>query len=140
MRLVRIDTIEPGACLAQDVSWGHTVVPQLRAGVVLTDTYLERLQQAGLSLVYVKDPEEVVDQAPELAADRVTAGAASTVADELAPDGANDALPAAGASTDSRLRRLANAFRGSRPAFPAPAPAKPAPPLLGGSVEPTPLT
>jgi len=117
MRLVRIDTIEPGACLAQDVSWGHTVVPQLRAGVVLTDTYLERLQQAGLSLVYVKDPEEVVDEAPELADAQVLASAAPTVAPELAPDRANDVLPAAATPTDSRLRRIANAFRGSRAAL-----------------------
>jgi len=83
---------------------------------VLTDTYLERLQQAGLSLVYVKDPEEVVDEAPEPADEQGAAGAASTVAPERAP-GANDVLPAAATPTDSRLRRIANAFRGSRAAL-----------------------
>lgn len=117
MRLVRIDTIEPGACLAQDVSWGHTVVPQLRAGVVLTDAYLERLRQAGLSLVYVKDPEELVDDAPQPDDQQATAGAASALAAEVAPEQANVALPAAATRTDSRLRRLVNTFRGSRAAL-----------------------
>lgn len=112
MRLVRIDTIEPGACLAQDVSWGHTVVPQLRAGVVLTDTYLARLQQAGLSVVYVRETEDV-GEAPEAAGEEL-APAAAAVAPEPAPLHADDFRAVSSIPTEGRLRRIANTFRGSR--------------------------
>ena len=118
MRLVRIDTIEPGACLAQDVSWGHTVVPQLRAGVVLTDRYLERLQQAGLSAVYVQDAEDVGDEpATQLTGEEVAVPAVASVAPAPERARADDVRAAAPTPVAGRLRHIANACWGSRAAL-----------------------
>jgi HD-GYP domain-containing protein (c-di-GMP phosphodiesterase class II) len=56
MRLVSIESVEPGALLARDV-WGGSagITPLLRAGTALRDTYLERLSRGGIAAVYIDD-------------------------------------------------------------------------------------
>lgn len=56
MRLVSIDSVEPGALLARDV-WGGSggITPLLRAGTALRETYLERLSNGGIAAVYIDD-------------------------------------------------------------------------------------
>jgi len=115
MRLVRIDTLEPGACLAHDVSWGHTQVPQLRAGVTLTAYYLERLRNAGVGEVYVYDPADTSDAAPEVvhALTRIENAEALVPEPSSAPALAVEARRAGKARTEGRLSRIASALSGA---------------------------
>jgi hypothetical protein len=114
MRLVRIDTLQPGACLAHDVSWGQTQVPQLRAGVTLTDYYLERLHDVGVHEVYVFDPADASDATPEIvhALTRIENAEALAPEPASAPALAAEARRPAKGRSAGRLSRIAHALRG----------------------------
>jgi HD-GYP domain-containing protein (c-di-GMP phosphodiesterase class II)/GGDEF domain-containing protein len=56
MRLVPIESVEPGARLARDVWTGSSrAAPLLRAGTPLRDAYVARLTEGGIAAVYVDD-------------------------------------------------------------------------------------
>lgn len=63
MRLVRISNVKPGEELAQSIisSEGNIL---LKAGIVLNDMFINRLEKMGLHFIYVKD-ENLEDIEPE---------------------------------------------------------------------------
>jgi HD-GYP domain-containing protein (c-di-GMP phosphodiesterase class II)/GGDEF domain-containing protein len=83
MRLVAIDSVEPGSILARDV-WGGSsgVTPLLRTGTVLRGTYLERLSNSGIAAVYIDDELSAGIEIPMVlrASTHVQAGRALEVA------------------------------------------------------------
>jgi HD-GYP domain-containing protein (c-di-GMP phosphodiesterase class II) len=95
MRLVAIDSVEPGALLARDV-WGGSagITPLLRAGTALRDTYIQRLIQGGIAAVYIDDVlsagidiPEVLRASTQLEAGRVLEAAFSEMPGVLAAAG-----------------------------------------------------
>jgi len=55
MRLVPIADLPPDARLARDIFTGRDAAPLLRAGVTLTDRFVEHLNRAGIQAVWVED-------------------------------------------------------------------------------------
>jgi HD-GYP domain-containing protein (c-di-GMP phosphodiesterase class II) len=55
MRLVPIADLSPDARLARDIFTGRDAAPLLRAGVTLTERFIEHLNRAGIQAVWVED-------------------------------------------------------------------------------------
>ncbi len=67
MRLISLDSLEPGSTLAQDVfASGHGGIPLLRRGVVLKESYRRALSESGIKTVWVDDDlsEGIIPVAP----------------------------------------------------------------------------
>jgi HD-GYP domain-containing protein (c-di-GMP phosphodiesterase class II) len=84
MRLVSLSNVPTGAVLGRDILTGRDATPLLRAGVTLSERYVDALSKAGIGALYVADQlSEGINPEPAITSDtRAMATRAVTLAHE----------------------------------------------------------